>query len=103
VGPDTIAMLADHGLAGLEVDHPDHDERTRQRLRGLAHDLGLLATGSSDYHGARKSTRLGENTTDPEVYAALVAKAIGARPVTERSAPLLPGARSAAARGQDLP
>lgn len=103
VEPEVIAMLADQGLAGLEVDHPDHDERTRQRLRGLAHDLGLLATGSSDYHGTRKSTRLGENGTDPEVYAALVTKAIGARPVTERSAPTLPGARSAAARGQDLP
>ena len=30
---------------------------TRARLRGLAADLGLLATGSSDYHGSRKTCR----------------------------------------------
>lgn len=103
VRDEVIAEMAANGLAGIEVDHPDHDPPSRGRLRGLAHELGLLVTGSSDYHGTRKTTRLGENTTDPEVYAALVAKAIGGRPVTERTAPTLPGARSALARGQDTP
>ena len=37
----------------------------RERLRGLAGELGLLVTGASDYHGAGKDNRLGENTTDP--------------------------------------
>lgn len=60
----------------------DHDEETRAHLRGLAADLGLLATGSSDYHGSRKTVRLGEHTTDPEVYEALLAQATGAVPVT---------------------
>ena len=32
----------------------------------LARSLGLLATGSSDYHGTGKLNRLGENTTDPD-------------------------------------
>lgn len=30
----------------------------------LAAELGLLITGSSDYHGAGKPNRLGENTHD---------------------------------------
>ena len=49
--------LAAAGLDGIEVDHMDHDAATRARLRGLAADLGLLATGSSDYHGSRKTCR----------------------------------------------
>ncbi|MEU9133052.1 PHP domain-containing protein [Kitasatospora sp. NPDC048540] len=82
VSDEVIAELAAAGLAALEVDHMDHDEPTRARLRGLAAELGLLTTGSSDYHGARKTVRLGEHTTDPAVYEALVAQATGARPLT---------------------
>ncbi|MFI9361107.1 PHP domain-containing protein [Kitasatospora sp. NPDC053057] len=81
VSDQVIADLAAAGLAALEVDHTDHDEETRQRLRGLAGELGLLVTGSSDYHGGRKTVRLGEHTTDPEVYEALLAQATGAKPI----------------------
>ena len=63
------ALVRDHRLDGIEVDHQDHDVETRQRLRALAANLGLLATGSSDYHGAGKLDHdLGCNTTDPEVF-----------------------------------
>jgi len=63
------ALVRDHGLDGIEVDHQDHDAETRQRLRTLAGNLGLLTTGSSDYHGAGKLDHdLGCNTTDPEVF-----------------------------------
>ncbi|MFG3223357.1 PHP domain-containing protein [Kitasatospora sp. NPDC048194] len=80
--PDqVIADLAAAGLAALEVDHTDHGEDTRRRLRGLAGELGLLVTGSSDYHGSRKTVRLGEYTTDPAVYEALLAQATGAKPI----------------------
>ncbi|HEX5908291.1 MAG TPA: PHP domain-containing protein [Propionibacteriaceae bacterium] len=62
-------LVRDHRLDGIEVDHQDHDAETRQRLRALAANLGLLATGSSDYHGAGKLDHdLGCNTTDPEVF-----------------------------------
>jgi predicted metal-dependent phosphoesterase TrpH len=81
VSEAVIADLAAAGLAGLEVDHVDHDEPTRARLRALAGELGLLVTGSSDYHGGRKTVRLGAHTTDPAVYEALVAQATGAKPV----------------------
>ncbi|GGQ57283.1 PHP domain-containing protein [Kitasatospora griseola] len=82
VSDQVIADLAAAGLAGLEIDHTDHDESTRSRLRDLARELGLLVTGSSDYHGSRKTVRLGEFTTDPAVYEALVAQATGAKPIT---------------------
>ncbi|GAA3032983.1 PHP domain-containing protein [Kitasatospora albolonga] len=82
VSDDTIRELAAAGLGGLEVDHMDHDPESRDRLRALAAELGLLATGSSDYHGTRKTVRLGEHTTDPAVYEALLAQATGAAPIT---------------------
>jgi 3',5'-nucleoside bisphosphate phosphatase len=61
-----IAELADQGLAGLEVDHPDHAAADRAALRDLAITLDLVITGSSDYHGTNKTVSLGQETTDPE-------------------------------------
>ncbi|GAA1326012.1 PHP domain-containing protein [Streptomyces sanglieri] len=81
VSESSIARLAAAGLDGIEVDHMDHDEPTRARLRGLARDLGLLTTGSSDYHGSRKTVGLGEYTTDPEIYGEITRRATGAFPV----------------------
>lgn len=48
---DLIIPLAQHGLAGLEVYHPDHDDEQRAHYAALAADLGLCATGGTDYHG----------------------------------------------------
>ncbi|MCX2924401.1 PHP domain-containing protein [Streptomyces sp. NEAU-W12] len=81
VPESAIAELAEAGLDGIEVDHMDHDPGTRARLRGLAKELGLLVTGSSDYHGSRKSCVPGEFTTDPEVYGEITRRATGAFPV----------------------
>ncbi|WP_228917274.1 PHP domain-containing protein [Streptomyces sp. DH20] len=81
VPESAIAELAAAGLDGIEVDHMDHDPDTRTRLRGLAGDLGLLVTGSSDYHGSRKACVLGEFSTDPEVYGEITRRATGAFPV----------------------
>ena len=70
----TFAEMRDLGLGGIEVDHQDHDATARERLRAIAHDLGLVATGSSDYHGAGKVDHdLGCNTTDPGEYERLLA------------------------------
>ncbi|MEU6506769.1 PHP domain-containing protein [Streptomyces sp. NPDC046942] len=76
-----IAEMAEAGLDGIEVDHMDHDADARDRLRGLAKDLDLLVTGSSDYHGSRKTVSLGAYTTDPEVYGEITRRATGAFPV----------------------
>ncbi|MFJ9416031.1 PHP domain-containing protein [Streptomyces sp. NPDC101227] len=82
VPESVIGELAAAGLDGIEVDHPEQaDHATRARLRGLAADLGLLTTGSSDYHGSRKTCRLGDYTTDPEIYGEIVRRATGAFPV----------------------
>lgn len=77
VSAEIIAELTQAGLSGIEVDHPDHDEPTRAELRGLAKDLNLLVTGSSDYHGSNKTVRLGQETTAPEMLDALVQRATG--------------------------
>src|SRR3954453_8271127 len=80
VGDDAIRAMAGAGLLGLEVEHPDHTGEEREHPRGAALDLGLLATGSSDYHGANKTTAIGACTTDPEQFEALLAAGTGSVP-----------------------
>jgi 3',5'-nucleoside bisphosphate phosphatase len=83
VVPDRlIAELAAAGLTGLEADHEDHSPTEREHVRGLARELGLLVTGSSDFHGANKTVRLGSRTTAPDQFERLVAAATFGRPVT---------------------
>lgn len=74
--PSLLADLAaTRRLDGIEVDHQDHDEATRADLRALADRLGLLATGSSDYHGLGKTDHgLGCNTTSDDVLAEIEAR-----------------------------
>lgn len=75
-----IAGLAEGGLRGIEVDHVDHDAAARERISGLAKELGLVPTGSSDYHGTRKTVRIGANTTSDESFEALFGGLPGAGP-----------------------
>ncbi|MGY2084980.1 PHP domain-containing protein [Blastococcus sp. SYSU DS0539] len=81
VGDGAIAAMAEAGLLGLEVDHPDHTEEQRAHLRSLAADLDLLTTGSSDYHGTNKRTPIGACTTDPEQFERLLAAGTGTAPL----------------------
>ena len=71
VPDDVIEAMAAAGLAGLEVHHRDHSPAQVARLAALADRLGLLSTGSSDYHGAGKPNLIGENVTEPAVLAAI--------------------------------
>jgi hypothetical protein len=80
-----IKELTGYGLGGLEVDHPDHSAAERAELRSYAERLGLLITGSSDYHGSNKVLRLGQEHTDPETLTALVDRTSGT------TAPVGPG------------
>ena len=74
-----VVELAEAGLVGLEVDHRDHDGPTRVRLRALADRLGLLSTGSSDFHGTGKQNRLAENTTPDDVVDLLLQRIAAGR------------------------
>ena len=68
-----FAGCATPGLAGIEVDHQDHDAGDARALRAIARNLDLVVTGSSDYHGTGKVDHdLGCNTTAPEEYDRLL-------------------------------
>lgn len=75
--PELIADMAAVGMLGVEVEHRDHDEAARRELRHLADELGLIMTGSSDYHGAGKPNLIGENRTEPAALEAIVAACWG--------------------------
>jgi 3',5'-nucleoside bisphosphate phosphatase len=88
-----LAGLAGQGLAGIEVDHQDHDLAVRAALRAIAQGLDLVATGSSDYHGTGKVGHpLGCNTTDPGQLTRLLHAAREAADQAGRGArqPVLP-------------
>ncbi|MEV5568639.1 PHP domain-containing protein [Spirillospora sp. NPDC052269] len=74
-----IRRLAEAGLSGVEIDHPGHEPDDRDALRVLAAELGLVGTGASDDHGELSGDRIGCETTDPEAFRRLVARAGGAR------------------------
>ncbi|MFG3553309.1 PHP domain-containing protein [Micromonospora sp. NPDC047557] len=76
VPDELIAELAAAGLAGLEADHEDHSPAEQAHVRALAAELGLLVTGSSDFHGTHKSVQLGAFTTGVEAYERIVAAGV---------------------------
>jgi predicted metal-dependent phosphoesterase TrpH len=83
-----LAALRQEGLAGVEVDHQDHDPVTRDRLRAIARNLDLVVTGSSDYHGAGKQDHeLGCNTTAPGELERLLQRASDAAAAAGRQVP----------------
>jgi 3',5'-nucleoside bisphosphate phosphatase len=82
VEPSVLVDLAGRGLGGVEVDHPDHAPEDRELLRDLAARHGLLATGSSDYHGRNKTTPIAAETSGTDVLDALLARARGVEVVT---------------------
>lgn len=82
VVPDSLIVeLAEVGLVGVEADHEDHSPAEREHVRSLADRLGLVATGSSDFHGTHKTVRLGAHTTSLKAYERIVAAARGVTPV----------------------
>jgi len=71
--PDAVlAEMAEAGLAALEMNHRDQTPEQREQVRVLARRLGLGLSGASDYHGAGKPNRLGENLMPPELLERIV-------------------------------
>jgi predicted metal-dependent phosphoesterase TrpH len=79
---EVVAELVDAGLVGFEIEHRENTVPGKAWLRELADEFDLVVTGSSDWHGAGKPNRLGENTTSPEALGRIVALATGYAPVT---------------------
>lgn len=77
VDASVIRELAEQGLDGVEVDHPDHAADDRAALRGIARGTGLLVTGSSDYHGTNKTTGIAVETTAPAELEKIIGRATG--------------------------
>jgi predicted metal-dependent phosphoesterase TrpH len=75
VAPETFVEYVEAGLDGIEVFHRDHTEANRNLLLGIAAELDLVVTGSSDYHGNGKLNLLGENVTAPAEFEKLVERA----------------------------
>jgi hypothetical protein len=80
VPDEVIARLAAAGLAGAEVWHPEQPIAERERVLASTTQLGLVATGGSDDHGALTGHRIGCATTPLPDYEQLVALASGALP-----------------------
>ena len=70
-----IEECAALGMAGIEVEHPDHTEPDRQRYRKVAERLGLIATGASDFHGNLHGGGLGTDWSSEAIVEALRARA----------------------------
>jgi predicted metal-dependent phosphoesterase TrpH len=81
VDDEVVAAMAAEGLVGIEVDHPDHDPDDRAHAARLAAELDLVPTGSSDYHGHNKTTRLGQCTTPPDSWERLLSLPAAVAPV----------------------
>jgi predicted metal-dependent phosphoesterase TrpH len=47
---ELLPRLRDLGVLGLEVWHPQHDERSVRQYRSAAQRYGLVPTGGSDFH-----------------------------------------------------
>ena len=79
VSIESFSRYVEAGLDGIEVFHRDHSADQRILLTDIARSLGLVRTGSSDYHGDGKLNELGENTTEIEQWLALESRATARR------------------------
>ena len=81
IGFIALIAMVDAGLDGIEISHRDQTEEQRELLREVVAQYGIIATGSSDYHGNGKLNELAEFTTNPDDFEALEARADARRVV----------------------
>lgn len=80
---ELLDRLTSAGLAGVETDHPGHDEDGAARWRGLAKERKLLVTGASDFHGRYEEETIGRCTTPLESVYQLAERATSLVATTE--------------------
>jgi predicted metal-dependent phosphoesterase TrpH len=78
---ETFDLLADLGVDGLECHYAEYPPELRTSLERMAHRLGLIATGGSDYHGTYKpGLALGNGRGDLAVPDAAFEAVVAALP-----------------------
>jgi predicted metal-dependent phosphoesterase TrpH len=72
-----VQVLAREGLAGLEVNHSDHNPSVREKYLALAREFELVPTAGSDFHGEKvaPNRHLGTASMPPELFDKLRARA----------------------------
>ena len=72
-----VEQLAEAGLAGIEVWHPQHGMPAQKRWFQTAQELGLVPSGGSDFHGPHRGAGLGEMPVPERSLDDLRARAAG--------------------------
>jgi len=74
-----VLTLAREGLAGLEVNHSDHNPSVREKYLALAREFELIPTAGSDFHGEKVAPgrHLGTAAMPPELFEKLRSRARG--------------------------
>lgn len=55
-----VETLVEAGLGGVEVWHPQHGPASQRQWHQVARELGLVASGGSDFHDPQRGVALGE-------------------------------------------
>lgn len=66
-----VKRLTDMGLDGIETRHSDHTPALVAHYEKLAQRFNLLTSGGSDFHGTRKTVKLGSQKVPRQVYEQL--------------------------------
>jgi predicted metal-dependent phosphoesterase TrpH len=74
--------MVDAGLLGLETEHKEVNQGTREILEAFAEEKGLITTGSSDYHGlsVKAHNPLGLHTTSIQMLKRILELGTGTKP-----------------------
>lgn len=70
-----VEILAEAGLGGVEVWHPQHGITAQRRWYETAQQLKLVPSGGSDFHGPHRGVGLGEMAVPPRTIEDLRARA----------------------------
>ena len=75
-----FSKLTEQGLGGIEAHYAEYPQHLRDHLADVCRDLGIVATGGSDYHGTYKpEISIGIGRGDLDVPDMVVEELLAAR------------------------